>query len=135
MIFEPAPLIRVLTCSVFGGAVDGISTVGALPGAAVTVGSPDPPLEVCAPDTPEVLLYSWIMSMTKTSVSLPPTPICELPWAPKASLGGITASTRLPAFWPISAFSRPGSNGPANSVGMPELKVLPSSLWVVPLQS
>src|SRR5215471_7263303 len=135
VIFEPAPLIRVLICSVFGGAVDGTCTAGALPGAAVTVGSPAPPLEVCVPCTPEVLLNSWIMSMTKTSVSLPPTPIRELPWAPKPSLGGITASTLLPAFWPISAFSRPGSSEPANSVGMRVLNVLPTSLWVVPLQS
>src|SRR5215472_1292083 len=133
--FGPAPVIRVLTCSVFGGAEDGICTAGCWPGVAVTVGSPDPPLEVCVPVTPDLLLNSWIMSMTKTSVSLPPTPICELPWAPKASLGGITASTLLPVFWPISAFSRPGSNGPANSVGVPAVKVLPSSLCLVPVQS
>jgi|SRR6516225_775762 len=44
--FGPVPLMRALTCRDFGGVLDGIVTAGALPGAAVTVGSPDPPLEV-----------------------------------------------------------------------------------------
>ena len=50
------------------------------------------------------------MSMTNTSVSLAPMPSDELPRVPKASLGGITASTRLPSFCPTSAVSRPGSS-------------------------
>ena len=61
------------------------------------------------------------MSMTNTSVSVAPTPICELPEAPKPSAGGMTASTRLPVFLPMSAASRPGSICPLNSVGLPEV--------------
>ncbi len=59
------------------------------------------------------------MSMTKITVSLARTPICELPAVPNASLGGITASTRLPTCWPSSAVSRPGSSDPVNRVGTP----------------
>ena len=58
--------------------------------------------------------------MTNTSVSVAPTPLDEFPEVPKASLGGITASTRLPSFWPISAVSRPGSSWPTNSDGLLE---------------
>src|SRR6516225_8513979 len=61
-------------------------------------------------------------------------PACALPLVPKPSLGGMTASTRLPIFCPISAVSRPGSSVPANSVGLPPvLNVLCSSLCEVPL--
>ena len=116
----PVPLIRVLTVRDFGGELAGMVMTGALPAAVVTVGSAPPPLEVCAPGTPAVLLYDLSRSMTKTSVSVPLTPIDEFPEVPKASLGGITASTRLPSFWPIRAVSRPGIIWPANSVGPPE---------------
>ena len=114
------PLISVLTWRVFGAAVFGMVIVGPLPAApAVTVGSAPPPSEVCVPVTPAVLSNDLSMSITKTTVSLGPTPIDELPAVPNASLGGITASTRLPTFWPSSAVARPGSSVPVNSVGTP----------------
>src|SRR5580698_2332286 len=79
----PVPLISVLTWRVFGAAVFGMVIVGPLPAVpAVTVGSAPPPLEVCAPLTPAVLSYDLSMSTTKTTVSLGPTPIDELPAAP-----------------------------------------------------
>src|SRR5215469_4310706 len=133
--FGPVPAIRGLTSRVFGGVLAGMVMTGALPDAVVTVGSEPPPFEVCAPGTPAVLLYDLSRSMTKTSVSVPLTPICEFPCVPKACLGGITASTRLPIDWPTRAVSRPGIIWPANSVGPLEPYVLPSSLCVVPLQS
>ena len=73
--------------------------------------------------------------MTNTSVSVLPMPAVELPLVPKPSLGGITASTRLPSFCPMSAVSRPGSSVPVNSDGLPAVKDEPSSLWVLPDQS
>jgi len=87
------------------------------------------------PATPDELVYAWSRSMTKTSVSVPLTPAFGLPLEPKASLGGMTASTLLPTFSPMIAFSSPGITWPTNSVGEPVVYVLPSSLCVVPLQS
>ena len=51
------------------------------------------------------------------------------------TLGGMTASTRLPVLWPMSAACRPGSSCPLNSVGLPEAYVERTSFCVVPFQS
>ncbi len=118
----------------FGGLPLGILIVGAVPAAAVTVGSEPPPLDTCCPAAAAVPEKSLIMSTTNTSVSVPLMPACASPLVPKPSLGGITASTRLPIFCPISAVSRPGSSVPENRVGLaPALNVLWSSLCEVPL--
>jgi len=61
------------------------------------------------------------MSTAKTRVSVPLMPAWEEPPEPKASAGGITANTRLPARCPTSAFARPGRIWPTNSDGDPEL--------------
>ena len=52
-------------------------------------------------------LYDPRMSTTKTSVSVPLIPACELPCLPYPSAGGIESMTRLPTFFPIRAF-QPG---------------------------
>jgi hypothetical protein len=106
---------------------------GAAPVLALTLGRPLPPLETCWPEADAFDGNSLIRSTTKTRVSVPLIPACGLPVEPKASLGGMTASTRLPIFCPISAFSRPGSSWPANSVGC-AVKLLWASRCAVPLQ-
>src|ERR1700722_1650392 len=109
--FGPQPLIRVLIRSFLGAAVFGMVIFGPLPAVpAVTVGSAPPPFESHLPPGPAVLPTDFSRSTTNTTVSVVPPPIDGSPPAPNASAGGSTASTRLPSFWPISAFSRPGSS-------------------------
>src|SRR3984957_19157494 len=71
--------------------------------------------------------------MTNTSVVLPVMPSWEFPEVPYPSAGGITASTRLPTFWPMSAVSRPGSMVPPITVGF-WVKVFAFRVDVFPLQ-
>src|SRR3984957_6800697 len=71
--------------------------------------------------------------MTNTSVVLPVMPSWEFPEVPYPSAGGITASTRLPTFWPMSAVSRPGSMVPPITVGF-WVKVFAFRVEVFPLQ-
>src|SRR5580704_3935609 len=68
-----------------------------------------------------------------TSVVLPVMPSWEFPEVPYPSAGGITARTRLPTFWPISAVSRPGSIVPPITVGF-WVKVFAFRVLLVPLQ-
>src|SRR5215469_6126470 len=130
----PVPLTSVLLTSLVGGLLDGILIFGAVPAAAVTVGSEPPPLDTCWPDADAFAAKFLIRSTTNTSVSVPLIPACGLPLVPNACLGGTTASTRLPIFCPISAVSRPGSSCPANSVGSWLVKLLCASRCEVPLQ-
>src|SRR3984885_12401648 len=60
-------------------------------------------------------------------------PSWEFPEVPYPSAGGITASTRLPTFWPMSAVSRPGSMVPPITVGF-WVKVFAFRVEVFPLQ-
>src|SRR5215469_15702637 len=53
-------------------------------------------------------LYDPRMSTTKTSVSVPLIPACELPCLPYPSAGGIESRTRLPTFCPIRPSLQPG---------------------------
>src|SRR5580704_14999510 len=68
-----------------------------------------------------------------TSVVLPVMPSWEFPEVPYPSAGGITASTRLPTFWPISAVSRPGSIVPPITVGF-WVKVFAFRVELAPFQ-
>ena len=130
----PLPLTRTLVTSLAGGLPDGTLIFGAAPAVAVTLGSAPPPLDTCWPVADAFPAKFLIRLTTKTSVSVPLIPTCGLPDVPKASFGGMTASTRLPIFCPISAFSRPGSSWPANSVGSCLVKLLCASRCAVPLQ-
>src|ERR1700744_5533190 len=118
----PVPLIRGLTWRVFGAVVlAGILIVGPavlFAAGAVTVGSAPPPLVDCVPETLPVVKVEP-RSMTNTSVALGPMASEEWQDVPKPSLGGITASTRLPSFWPTSAVSSPGSSDPTKIDGAP----------------
>src|SRR5260370_19320116 len=71
--------------------------------------------------------------MTNTSGVLRVMPSWEFPAVPYPSAGGITARTRLPIFWPISAVSRPGSILPPITVGF-WVKVFAFRAEVVPFQ-
>ena len=53
-------------------------------------------------------LYDPRMSTTKTSVSVPLIPACELPCLPYPSAGGIESRTRLPTFFPSRRGIQPG---------------------------
>src|SRR5581483_2606961 len=97
----PVPATSVLTVSLDGGWLDGIVILGWVPAVAETLGSEPPPLETCLPSAEAFEAKSLIMSTTKTRVSLPLMPACALPLVPKPSLGGITATTRLPMLLPI----------------------------------
>src|ERR1700691_2037205 len=133
----PLPLIRVVTVRFFGGFLPlGIVTVGAVPAAGtLTVGSEPPPFDTWVPVALAVLLNSLTRSITNTSVSVPVMPSSELPAAPNPSLGGMTASTRLPTVASLSAVDSPGSSEPVNSDGVFAEYVLVASLCVVPLQT
>src|SRR5262249_15669394 len=114
----PDPLISVLTTRLLGGADEGILTVGAPSAAAETVGRPAPPSDTWAPEADAVPVEALIMSTTTTTVSVPVTPACGLPAAPKPYLGRRTASTRLPIFLPSSAVCSPGSRWPDRTCGV-----------------
>ena len=101
-----------------GGLPLGIVIVGAAPAAAVTVGSEPPPLDTGCPVAAAVPAKSLIMSTTNTSVSVPLMPACESPLVPKPSLGGMTASTRLPIFCPIRARLQAGQQRAGEQRGL-----------------
>src|SRR5215469_4450063 len=78
----PLPLIRVVTLSLLGGVFFGTLTAGAWPVLLDTVGSVPPPCEWAEPLAEAVAGNCWSRSRTQTSVSLPVTPMLELPWVP-----------------------------------------------------
>ena len=78
----PVPLIRVFTSSAVGCWPVGIVATGALPGVALIVGRPFPPLDTVVPDADESAVYDLSTSMMNTSVVLPLTPSWESPLVP-----------------------------------------------------
>src|SRR5665647_1842601 len=89
----PAPFWSTSTLSVFGASVFGTVTVGVPSAASFTVGKPA--CGVCAAPLARVGTV-FLTSITKTMLSVFPTPRLELPVAPNASAGGTTTATLEP---------------------------------------